>query len=129
MDIILNGSWRTRFTVTARPWHIAKNAAFGLAGPALGKPPKNQALTKQAKAQEYQDSCDRNEVEGVFGAGKTAYGLGRIAAHLKTTAFCAIGVALILMNLTKRLRSLLRLFYSWLVWIDYLFSPKAAPPF
>ena len=83
----------------------------------LGKPPKNQALTKQAKAQEYQDSCDRNEVEGIFGTGKTAYGLGRI------------GVALILMNLTKRLQSLLRLFYSWLLRIDYLLCPEVASPF
>ena len=44
-----------------------KERGIRLAGPALGKPPKNQALTKLAKAQEYQDSCDRNEVEGVFG--------------------------------------------------------------
>ena len=93
------------------------------------KPSKNQALTKLVKAQEYQDSCDRNEVEGVFGTGKTAYGLGRVAAHLKTTAFCTIGVALILMNLTKRLRSLLRLFYSWLLRIDYLLCSEAASPF
>ena len=106
-----------------------KERGIRLAGPALGKPPKNQALTKLAKAQEYQDSCDRNEVEGVFGTGKTAYGLGRIAAHLKMTAFCTIGGALILMNLTKRLRSLFRLFYSWLLWIDYLLCPVAPSPF
>ena len=30
MDIILSGYWQTRFTVTAKLWHIAKNAAFGL---------------------------------------------------------------------------------------------------
>ena len=105
------------------------SGSIRLAGLALGKPPKNQALTKQVKAQEYQDSCDRNEVEGVFGTGKTAYGLGRIAAHLKATAFCTIGVALILMNLTKRLRSLLRLFYFWLLQIDFLLNPKNASPF
>ena len=85
-----------------------------LSGPAMGRPPKDQNLTRQAKKQEYQDSCDRNEVEGVFGTGKTAYGLGRIAAHLEATTFCTIGVALILMNLTKRLRSLLRLLLVWI---------------
>ena len=106
-----------------------KKCGIRLAGPALGKPSKNQALTKLAKAQEYQDSCDRNEVEGVFGTVKTAYGLGRIAARLKTTAFCTIGVALILMNLTKRLRYLFRLFYSCLLRIDYLLCPEAASPF
>ena len=93
-----------------------KERNIRLTGPALGKPPKDKTLTKQAKAQEYQDSCDRNEVEGVFGTGKTAYGLGRIAAHLVATTFCTIGVALVLMNLTKRLRSLLRLFFAWVLW-------------
>ena len=85
----------------------------------MGNPPKDRALTKHAKAQEYQDSCDRNEVGGDFGTGKTAYGLGRIAAYLEATSFCTIGVALILMNLTKRLRSLLRLLYARLLWVNY----------
>ena len=89
----------------------------------MGKPPKDRTLTKQAKAQEYQDSCDRNEVEGVFGTGKTAYGLGRIAAHLEATTFCIIGVALILMNLTKRLRSLLCLFLCRLLWVNFALTP------
>ena len=89
----------------------------------MGKPPKNKTLTKQAKAQEYQDSRDRNEVEGVFGTGKTAYGLGCIAAHLEATTFCTIGVALILMNLTKRLRSLLRLFLCRLLWVNFALTP------
>ena len=80
----------------------------------------------QARAQEYQDICDRNEVEGVFGTSKTAYGLGRIAAHLKETTFCVIGVALILMNLAKRLRSLLHLIFCWLQWGDYGFALMAA---
>ena len=122
--ILADKIYRNRQTLA-----YCKARGIRLAGPALGKPPKNQALTKQAKAQEYQDSCDRNEVEGVFGTGKTAYGLGRIAAHLKTTAFCTIGVALILMNLTKRLRSLLRLFYFWLLQFDFLICPKAASHF
>ncbi len=91
-----------------------------------GKTPKDRTLTKQARAQEYQDICDRNEVEGVFGTGKTAYGLGRITAHLKETTFCVIGVALILMNLTRRLRSLLRLFFCWLQWGDCGFALMAA---
>ena len=102
-----------------------KQRNIRLSGPALGKPPKDRALTRQAKALEYQDNCDRNEVEGVFGTGKIAYALGRIAAHLEATTFCTIGVALILMNLTKRLRSLLRLFYSWLLWVHFL--PILAP--
>ena len=38
-----------------------------LFGPTLGKPPKNSALSYQAKKQEYQDSRDRNAVKGNFG--------------------------------------------------------------
>ena len=112
--VLADKLYRSRQTLA-----YCKQRNIRLTGPALGKPPKDKTLTKQATAQEYQDSCDRNEVEGVFGAGKTAYGLGRIAAHLEATTFCTIGVALILMNLTKRLRSLLRLFFSWLLWGNY----------
>ena len=112
--ILADKLYRNRQTLA-----YCKQHNIRLTGPALGKPPKNRILTKLAKAQEYQDSCDRNEVEGIFGTGKTAYGLGRIAAHLKATTFSTIGVALILMNLTKRLRSLLRIFYAWLLWGTY----------
>lgn len=111
--ILADKLYRNRQTLA-----YCKEHGIRLTGPALGKPPKDQTLTKQTKAQEYQDICDRNEVEGVFGTGKTAYGIGRIAAHLEATTFCTIGVALILMNLTKRLRSLLRLVLSWLSWAD-----------
>ena len=103
--ILADKLYRNRQTLA-----YCKEHGIRLTGPALGRPPKDQTRTREARAQEYQDVCDRNEVEGVFGTGKTAYGLGRIAAHLEATTFCTIGVALILMNLTKRLRSLLRLF-------------------
>ena len=63
-------------------------------------------MTKTARRQAYQDICDRNMIEGEFGTGKRAYGLNRIMAHLRETSFCVIGVALLCMNLTKRLRSL-----------------------
>ena len=118
--ILADKLYRNRQTLA-----YCKERGIRLTGPALGKPPKDRALTKQARAQEYQDICDRNEVEGVFGTGKTAYELGRIAAHLKETTFCVIGVALILMNLTKRLRSLLRLIFCWLQWGDYGFALMA----
>ena len=76
----------------------------------MGKPPKDRKLSRLVKKLEYQDSCYRNEGEGVFGTGKTAFGLGRIPARLKDTSCCVIGIALLLMNLTKRLRSLFWLF-------------------
>ena len=111
---------------------FCKEHGIRLSGPALGKPPKDRKLSRLAKKQEYQDSCDRNVVEGVFGTGKTAYGLGRISARLKETSCCVIAVSLLLMNLLKRLRSffhfLLRIVSCWLtpsIWKSVLFSQVA----
>ncbi|WP_289804806.1 transposase, partial [Dubosiella newyorkensis] len=75
---------------------------------ALGRPAKNPNLSALLRKQEYQDLCDRNVVEGLFGTGKTAYGLGRISVRLEESSRCVIGVALLLWNLTKGLRSLWR---------------------
>ena len=91
-----------------------------LTGPALGRPAKNAERTKQAKKQEYQDICDRNIVEGEFGVGKRSYGLNRIMARLQETSFCVIGIALLCMNLAKRLRSLLHHFLQ--IW--FLSAPS-----
>ena len=91
-----------------------------LTGPALGRPPKSSDESKEARRQEYTDICDRNAVEGEFGTGKTAYGLGRIAARLEDTSCTVIAVALLYMNLCKRLRSLLRVFFTCL--FSLLFS-------
>ena len=111
---------------------FCKEHGIRLSGPALGKPPKDRKLSRLAKKQEYQDSCDRNVAEGVFGTGKTAYGLGRISARLKETSCCVIAVSLLLMNLLKRLRSffhfLLRIVSCWLTpsfWKSVLFSQVA----
>ena len=103
--ILADKIYRNRQTLA-----FCKEHGIRLSGPALGKPPKDRELSRQAKKQEYQDSCDRNEVEGVFGTGKTAYGLGRISVRLEDTSCCVIGMALLMMNLMKGLRSLLRRF-------------------
>ena len=80
-------------------------------------------MSRQLKKQEYQDACDRNIVEGVFGTGKTAYGLGRISVCLEQTTRCVIGVALLLMNLMKRLRSFfLALFLRFFYWASPLWD-------
>ena len=104
--ILADKIYRNRQTLA-----FCKEHGIRLSGPALGKPPKDSVLSRQAKKQEYQDSCDRNAVEGVFGTVKTAYGLGRIMAHLQETAVCVIGVALLLLNLSRSLRAALALFY------------------
>ena len=103
--ILADKIYRNRQTLA-----FCKEHGIRLSGPTLGKPPKNQFLSRQAKKQEYQDSCDRNAVEGIFGTGKTSYGLARISARLQETTFCVIGVALLLLNLTRSLRAALALF-------------------
>lgn len=99
--ILADKLYRNRETLA-----FCRENGIRLTGPALGRPPKDRGLSRQAKREEYQDICDRNIVEGAFGTGKTSYGLGRIAAHLEVTSCCVIGIALLVMNLTKRLRSL-----------------------
>ena len=107
--ILADRLYRNRQTL-----QYCKERGIRITGPALGRPPKDAKVTKAAKRQEYQDMCDRNAIEGKFGTGKTAYGLGRIAARLEGTSRCVIGIALIAMNLQKRLRAFLRQFLQWL---------------
>ena len=103
--ILADKIYRSRLTLA-----FCKEHGIRLSGPALGKPPQNSLLSRQAKKQEYQDNCDRNAVEGIFGTAKTAYGLARVTARLQETTFCVIGVALLLLNRTKSLRAALVLF-------------------
>ena len=84
-----------------------KERRIQMTGPALGRPSKNQDRRREVRRQEYQDICDRNIVEGEFGVCKRSYGLNHIMAHLPETSFCVIGIALLCMNLQKRLRALL----------------------
>ncbi len=107
--ILADKIYRNRQTLV-----FCKEHGIRLSGPALGKPPKDQNLSRQAKKREYQDSCDRNAVEGVFGTGKTAYGLARVMVRLRETTCCVIGVALLLLNLTRSLRATLCFFACWL---------------
>lgn len=104
--ILADKLYRNRQTLT-----FCREHGIRLSGPALGKPPKDQERSRQIRKQEYQDNCDRNEVEGVFGTGKTAYGLGRVSVRLEHTTRCVIGVALLMWNLMKRLRLLLSCFF------------------
>lgn len=115
--VLADKIYRNRQTVN---WCRERN--IQLTGPCLGRPPKDAERRKEARRQEYQDICDRNIVEGEFGTGKRVYGLGRIMAHLPETSFCVIGIALLCMNLAKRLRSLL-LSIFWMLYFK-LFVPR-----
>lgn len=61
--ILADRIYRNRDTLA-----FCKERGIRLTGPALGRPPKDKTLTKLQKQQEYEDICDRNIVEGGFGA-------------------------------------------------------------
>lgn len=105
--VLADKIYRNRETIA---W--CKERGIQITGPALGRPSKDKKKNRSIKKQEYQDLCDRNAVEGEFGTGKRSYGLGKIMAHLPDTSFCMIGIALLCMNLAKRLRSLLYSFWG-----------------
>lgn len=92
-----------------------KERNIRMTGVALGHPPKDKDKKREARGQEYQDICDRNTFEGEFGVGKRSYGLNLIMAHLPETSFCVISIALLCMNLQKRLRALLPAFFEILL--------------
>lgn len=112
--ILADKLYRNRDTLA---W--CKERHIRLTGPALGRPPKNAEVSREAKRQEYQDICERNAIEGKFGTGKTAYGLGRIAARLPHTSRCVIGIALLTMNLMRLLgdaEALVKFFFRLWYW-------------
>jgi hypothetical protein len=78
---------------------FCKEHGIRISGPRLGRPRAGDFASKQ----QYKDSCTRNTVEGKFGIGKAAYGLGRVMANLRMTANTVINLAFLAMNLVKRL--------------------------
>jgi len=83
-----------------------------LNGPKLGRPSKDKKEHLEQRRLEKQEAGLRNAVEAKFGEGKRCYGLGRIMARLKETSETVIGLQFIIMNLGKRLRDLLYLFWE-----------------
>ena len=91
-----------------------KEHGIHLNGPKLGKPYADLAIQKQQKKLEWQESGERGEIERNFGVGKRRYCLDRIVTKLKETSEVMIHASVLYMNLRKKLRLLLRLFFSWL---------------
>ena len=63
--ILADKIYRNRQTLA-----FCKEHGIRLSGPTLGKPPKDPSLSRQAKNQEYQDSCDRQHCGGCFWNGQ-----------------------------------------------------------
>ena len=94
-----------------------KENGIRLSGRPLGRPKKSAEI--EYEHTEKRDTSRRNEVEGKFGTLKTSYGLSRIMARLPETSETVINVAILAMNLTKRLKSLLYLFSNSVFWTDF----------
>lgn len=91
---------------------FCKEHNIRLSGPKLGRPRKDE--TEESKSQAYQDSCDRNMVEGRNGIGKRRYGLDLIMAYLAETGKTEAAFIILAMNVAHLLRFLLALFWQML---------------
>ena len=77
-----------------------------LSGPALGRPKKGET---RDKAQDYRDECERVEVERRFTLAKRKCGMGLVTAKLRETAAHVIAISVLVLNLRKIQRALLRM--------------------
>ena len=99
---------------TRENMQYCKQRGIHLNGPKLGKPYADPAIQKQQKQLEWQESGERGEIERNFGVAKRRYGLDCIVTKLKETSEVMIHASVLYMNLRKKLRLLLHLFFSWL---------------
>ena len=95
-----------------RKW--CKERGIELAGPRLGRPPKDLKAAAEARRLERDAAGERNCVEGAFGTMKHSYGMGRVMARLKETSETVVALAVLSFNLKKLMR-LLCAFVHWLL--------------
>lgn len=87
---------RIYFNRENRKWLKQKN--IRIVGASLGRPAKEQ-LSPYQKRKRRKERNQRNLIEGKFGQGKNAYGLGNIQAKRKDTSESWIGAIFFVMNL------------------------------
>ena len=75
---------------------MCKEFRIRLSGPALGRPKKDAKVDKKL---EYNDNCDRVEVERKFSLAKRKCGLGQIYTRLKETSQSVIALSIVVLNL------------------------------
>jgi hypothetical protein len=87
---------------------FCKERGIRLSGPRLGRPKASEIESDREQA--YQDSCDRNIIEGRIGINKRRYGLDLIYARLEQTGEFEAAMNVLCMNIAHVLRGLLRFF-------------------
>ena len=88
-----------------------KERGIRLSGPALGRPKKGE---ERNKVQDYQDECERVEIERKFSLGKRKCGMGLVTAKLEETAAHVVALSILLLNLRKIQCAFLQ-FLNWLL--------------
>jgi len=81
-----------------------KSKGIRLSGPRLGR--KSEEIKESERVQAYQDSRERNAIEGDYGTVKRKYGLSRVMAKLHDTAQTAISFGFFVKNM-ERLQGIL----------------------
>ena len=71
--------------------------------PGSGRPKQGET---RDKAQDYQDECERVEVERRFSLAKRKCGMGLVTAKLRETAAHVIAISVLVLNLHKIQRAL-----------------------
>lgn len=85
---------------------FCKEHGIRLAGPALGRPKKDEV---QNKTQDFLDECERVEVERRFSLAKRKCGLGLIMTKLRETIAHSVAMSILVLNLRKVQCALLQL--------------------
>ena len=98
---------------TSENLRYCKEHGIHLNGPKLGRPTKDPMLRKQELHMEWIESSERGDIERRFGIDKRCYSLGCITAKLQHTSEVMIYLSVLTLNLQKRLRLLLRLFFNF----------------
>ena len=91
---------------------MVKEHDIHLNGPKLGKPASDPAVRKQERYLEWLESGERGDIERRFGINKRSYSLGCTTAKLQHTSEVKILISVLTFNLQRRLRLLLRSFFS-----------------
>ena len=99
---------------------MVKEHDIHLNGPKLGKPASDPAVRKQERYLEWLESGERGDIERRFGINKRSYSLGCTTAKLQHTSEVMIYLSVLTLNLQKRLRLLLRTFFSFYTDLQFL---------
>jgi hypothetical protein len=100
--ILADKAYRNRENIS-----FCKENGIRLSGPRLGRPKASEIEADREQA--YQDSCDRNTVEGKIVVSKRRYGLDLIYARLEQTGEVEAAMNILCMNVALVLRHFLRL--------------------